>query len=243
MKTVVKIPLTSKAKIIVNVGDSIDKGDTLATLGEDEKEIEINLSQILKVKAHDIYKYLKKKLTEEIMFGELIAEKKSLITTLSVKSPIKGKIKEVDLKKGAIILITVSETLSKKIVVPVNGKIKNIGKESIEIEVNGTKITASYGRGREEFGELVSIKDVRNSIFEIDIEVEDKILLSLDGPSDLMAKLDTLGARGLIAKSCDRDFNFSYLEVSDEPYKNLSKNIGKLVWIRPAEREVIVIED
>src|SRR3989344_9657621 len=102
MKTVIKISLKNFPKIVVEEGAIIEKGDIIATNTNDVSEIEINLTETLRVKAKDIYKYLRKKPTEQILKNEVLAEKKSFVSTLSIKSPVSGRILHVDLNKGSV---------------------------------------------------------------------------------------------------------------------------------------------
>lgn len=243
MKTVVKIPLTIKTIVKIEENMEVKKGDIIASLGEEEIETEINLFQILKVKPSDIFKFLKKRPTDSVNLGDVLAEKKSLLTTLTVKSPVSGKIAEIDLKKGSIIIKTGSDSALSKIITPVNGKVRNISKEAIEIEVQGRKIEAKKGRGKEMLGKLLYIQDAKNSIFDIDSDVEDMIILIKKGSPELIAKLDTLGAKAIISKESGISLNISCLTISDESYNDLSKEDGATVWIRPEANEIIIIEE
>src|SRR4030067_2834753 len=139
MKTVFKIFLNNSGKILVDVGDEIEKGGAVSIIGEESNEVEINLSEILKVKTVDIFKFLKKRPTEKVSEGELLAEKKSLVTLLSVRSPISGKIKEVDLKKGTVTIIKEGKQTI-KVTVPVKGRVKSIEKNLLELAIKGERI-------------------------------------------------------------------------------------------------------
>src|SRR3990170_8425755 len=124
MKTVVKIPLKKDIQVLVEEGRIIEKGDVLARTSKSQEELVINLSQILKVKASDVHKYLLKRPTESILQGEILAQKRSFLTTLSVRSPKDAKISEVNLKTGTVLLRAASGSLDEKITLPVGGKIK-----------------------------------------------------------------------------------------------------------------------
>ncbi|OGG02979.1 hypothetical protein A2W14_04330 [Candidatus Gottesmanbacteria bacterium RBG_16_37_8] len=242
MKTVVKIFLNNSGKILVDVGDEIEKGGAVSIIGEESNEVEINLSEILKVKTGDIFKFLKKRPTEKVSEGELLAEKKSLVTLLSVRSPISGNIKEVDLKKGTVTIIKEGKQTI-KVTVPVKGRVKSIEKNLLELEIKGERISALKGKGESQVAKLMRIPDEKSSFFDFGIEVENRLVLIKKVTAELMAKLDTLDALGVITLGADEEGNFPCLVISDDSYKELAKADGKSVWLRPAEKEVIILED
>ena len=243
MKTTVKIPFKAGTKITVDVDDEVEKGKSFGTINYENNEAEINLSTILKVNPKDIYKFLKVKPGEGVSEGETLATKKSFITTLSVKSPFKGVIKEVDLKKGTVLLSSQTAVDSKKIVLPVSGKVKSIEKDYLDIEIKGIKFEGIQGGGGNVSGNLIHVSNSKNSIFDLDSDLEGKIVLLETGASDIMAKLDTIGASGMIGRKADKEFDFPFLTVEEDPFKTLFKYSGKLVWLRPSAREAIVLEE
>ena len=243
MKTVVKVPLKKDIQVLVQEGHQFEKGEVIAKGSNTQENLAINLAQILKVKPTEIHKFLKKRPSDKIRQGEILAEKRSFLTIINVKSPISGEISEVNLKSGTVLLKTETDSLNEKITLPVDGKIKNIGKEAIEIEVKGSKIAASSGRGSETTGRLMHVAADKNSIFNIDAEVADKIVLVEKVTVETLAKLDTLGACGVISKETAKNYDFPSITVSDESFKALTREDKKMIWLRPRANEAIVIAD
>lgn len=242
MKTLVKIALKPPAKIFVEEEAEIEKGQKLAIIGLGEEKIEINLSGILKIKPADIFKYLKCSPNDTVSEGQKIAEKRSLFTSLTVRSPDSGKIKEVDLKKGTLMLVK-SDPSAIKIILPVKGKIKSISKDSITVEVKGEKITGLKGWGNGIVAKLKQIPIDRGSIFDFGEDVTQRLVLMSKISSEILSKLDTLDASGVITQESEEMGYISVLIVAKDDYKILQKADERTVWLRPEEKEVIVLED
>lgn len=243
MKTVVNIPLKANTRVKVEEGQKIEKGETIASNFDDEKIIEINLSEILKIKGRDIFKFLKKKPTESIARNEILAQRKSFVSTLLVRSPIGGVISHIDLTRGTVHIKPEMPSSTQKITSPVAGVIRTIARDQIAIEIKGTKISGIGGRGAEISGELLNVAKMHSSIFELGIEVEDKIVLINQVTADVMAKLDTLGSRGIITEKVQKYGEFPYILVNNHIFKDLEAYNGQNVWMRPGAAEVIIIED
>ena len=201
-------------------------------MNEEENKVEINLSNILKVKPLNIYKYLKRRPRDVISEGELLAEKKTLVSHLTVKSPISGKITEVDLKKGTVRIVK-NGGQSGKVTIPVAGKVKSIGQDKIEIEVKGIRIKGLTGSGENRLARLKVLADEKRSYFDIGSEVEKQLILIKKAGSEILAKLDTLEALGVISTELAENNDFSVLVVSDDSFSELERAENKLVWLRP----------
>lgn len=243
MKSIISIPLNEKAKISVEEGQAVDNKTVIyETQGISEDRV-LPISEILRVSPHKISKLLKKQPGSQVFQGELLAEKKSFVSQVSVRSPLNGIIKEIDLKKGFLIIRPKSSEEYQKISIPVKGIIKKIGKNSIEIEIRGELMTAVKGEGENAFGNLLNLTKSRTGSIDFDLEVEDKIVMLPEINSASCAKLEVLGSPGAIVKKCEGQCDFTFLEVEDETFNRLSKLEGHLSWIRPKEKEIIVMEE
>ena len=245
MKTTVKFPLPQSSIINVTEGDSLSQNSILAKKGIKDDQIEINLSQILKVKPENIFRYLKKKPGDLISEREKIAEKKTLITSLSVKSPKAGKISEVDLKKGIVVISHSQSDAQESVRIPLSGKVKTVSKDYIELEVKGIKIKGITGSGPEVIGPILSFREPRSSIFDIDSQVDSCLVLIEDGTGDILTKLEVLGACGavVIEELKDESVQLPFLVVSGEDHKEMKKYNGEKAWMRPALKEIIISAD
>jgi len=122
MKTTAKITLTPNAKVLVDVGDEINRETVLASEDEKDKDTRIDLSGILKVTPSGIFRYIKKRPQDAIKEGDILAEKRTFLTTLTVRSPVNGKVKEIDLKSGILSISKDTHKSSKNISVPTDLK-------------------------------------------------------------------------------------------------------------------------
>ena len=59
---------------------------------------------------------------------------------------------------------------------------------------------------------------------------------------DVIVKLDVLGVRGLIIQKDGKNFAMPWIQIDDGIFQKLSRHHGKKIWLRPEEREVIIIE-
>lgn len=243
MKSIISIPLNDKAKITVEEGQDVDNKTVIfETAGSLEERI-IPIGDILKVSPNKIGKLLKKQPNQDVIQGEIIAEKKSFVSQISVRSPIDGTIKELDLKKGFLIITPKSQKENKKVTIPVKGKIKKVGKSAIDIEVKGISYPGVRGDGKNVLGKIYKLSKSRTGMIDFDDEVEEKIVLIPELNSASAAKLDVLGSLGAIVKKSQSPLDFSFLEVSAETYDSLHQNEGSTVWLRPKEKEIIVLDE
>lgn len=241
MKTALRFPLKINSKIIIKEGDVVNKGTILAIFDNDNPDLEIELSKILNVKAKNVFQYLKKRPSDYVFKGELIAEKKSFLNTISIKSPIKGKLKQIDLIRGTIQLSPI-EKINSKLSSPVDAKIKLITKDFIEVEIKAMKLDGTDGVGGDVIGEFLNIHKKFKSNFEIGSEVEDKIVLIANLREDIVAKLDTLGAKGIISEKISKNYKFPSIAISAESFRELSEFEDKTVWLRPEYKEIFILE-
>lgn len=240
MKTTVAISLNAGTKLLVEEGDEINKHTAIYKAGDEGEVKAIPLSGILKVDASQIHKYLKRQLGDIVKQGELLAVKRSLLTQTIIKSPISGKIKEIDLKKGLLLMTTDFDKKIKKVHIPISGKVKQIKKDSIEIDVSGVRITGRQGSGDDQFGNLCIISASRHSVLDFGDEVADCVVFIEEAPLEAITKMDVLGALGVISTKIMEETGFPYLIIDDGDVKDILSHQGKAIWLRPEAQEVIL---
>ncbi|OGG06063.1 hypothetical protein A3D05_04140 [Candidatus Gottesmanbacteria bacterium RIFCSPHIGHO2_02_FULL_40_24] len=241
MKTTAKITLTPNAKVLVDVGDEINRETVLASEDEKDKDTRIDLSGILKVTPSGIFRYIKKRPQDAIKEGDILAEKRTFLTTLTVRSPVNGKVKEIDLKSGILSISKDTHKSSKNISVPYEGKVKDISKTFIEIELKGLKVTGVTGSGKECSGRLQRVTHERSGLFDFDTDVQDCIIMIKEAFEDIQIKLDVLGAAGLVATKAAGETELSRLIVSEDDFAELSKHDKKIAWMRPQDKEIFIL--
>lgn len=244
MKTTVHFSIDKNTRFNVKTGEKIEKGTPIGEVSQEEEESIIPIAELLCVKPVFIAKYLKKRIGEKVSAGMILARKKSFLSLRSVKCPVSGRIKEIDLKKGTL---TISQTFSKKglskrekIILPVSGKIKSITKAFIEVEIEGEIARAKSGSGRETTGEIFYLEGDSVGVLDIPAGVKGRIIVCHSLLSGAIVKLEVLEASGLIVQKMQFETDLIWIEVSEDVLKKLSSYDGKTAWLRPEEKEIII---
>ncbi|KKS97624.1 MAG: hypothetical protein UV73_C0007G0067 [Candidatus Gottesmanbacteria bacterium GW2011_GWA2_43_14] len=238
----IRIALPPQVHLTVEEGDQISENTVIYKTGEEALVSEIPVAQLLKVKPDLTVKYLRRRPGEAVVKGDILAEKKGILATLSVRSPHDGVIRELDLKKGHIILAGKEDTQKTKVSLPINGKIKKISRAYLEIEVKGEVLEGRKGAGNDRFAQLMLIPDDRFNITDFDADVEDKIVYIKKAPREVVLKLDVLGAKGLISAEMAEAGDFSAVEVDIAEAGKLHKAANKWIWLKPSEKLILIID-
>src|SRR3989338_3534984 len=244
MKVTVKLPVPQTASIVVDIGDKITQNSHYAVLETKNTEKIIHLSRLLKITPQDIQNYLVVKIGEKIHPGEIIAQKKTFLKTSFIRSPVEGKIKEIDFKKGIMVINgTAEDESSGKIKSPVAGKIIKINASDLEIELEGMVLDVRDGWGEDVMGEIVSFGKDRVEMFDLTSESKDKIILCEGITEPALTKADVLPIRGLILKPpyVLPDL-LSWVNVDDEVFKKIRNFNGTMVWLRTAYKQLVILE-
>lgn len=241
MKASVTFTIAKEERVLVSVGDEIDPHTPVfAHLRQAKIEV-IPVAGILQVKEGSITKYLKKSVGSQITEGEVLAEKKGLLSTSVIKSPSKGTIKELDLKKGTVTVVCAQEK-SDKIVLPIRGKISKITPHHLEIETEGKSFRGESGVGKEVIGDLLFFDGAKIGVLDIRDDVEESVVVCRVFLPETVAKLEVLGAVGLISGKKVPETDLPYVVVTDEILDHLKIAVSKKIWIRPMEKQIIVLD-
>lgn len=242
MKTSIILPLPTGATSTVALGDLVTSRDVLWSFSASGEDRTIHLARILKVNPESIGKYLKVKIGEELSEGQVIALKKNLLHKVAVKSPQNAIFREMDETKGTITLEVAAST--PKIVQPagISGKVIRVSPEEIEIETEGHIYTGKKGEGGEVQGILHVVEVPRVTLFNLDDDFENAILLVTDIDLDVLTKLEVMGAVGLVVLKNDlATASFPWLSVEKEVHEKLKKYHGKKVIIRPMQKMIVIV--
>lgn len=196
------IPLTAHTKVLVEEGETVLAGETLA----EGKEVvqEFNLSKELKVSPAKVSGCLQVVLGSKVKAGEVLAERKSLLEKHIFKCPVDGVVTEL-LPEGFLRLV-VSE--NQEIKSPVKGRVVRIQEgESIELEFEACILTGEQGVGSKKWGE-VEVLEKQEEISFLDLpslaRARDKILI-VRGPISpgFIHKAEALDVAGLVGSGFD----------------------------------------
>lgn len=244
MQTTIILTYPSYAKCVVKKDDTLESGDNIAKVQVSKKKETINISKLLSISPEKITKYLKKTPGLKVNKGEVLAEKSGLFKSYVLKSPVSGFIKEVNVKRGTATLEYEAKESAEKynLLTPVSGKVVSVGKGKVEVEIDLPLFKGKSGQGRSVYGQLVSFGDKKLDILEVKSDVYSSIVLAKGIPVDVSVKLETLGAKGAVLLfSPDYFFPLPFLQVEKDVFDKLSKQKGADIWLRPEEKEIIVI--
>lgn len=242
MKTIVHFPIDEQAKLSVKVGDKIGPKTIVGEISLPDEDSVVPIAELLHIKADLILKYLRKRIGERVSVGDIIAKKKSFLSSCLVKSPVSGKLKGIDLKKGTLILSEAKDGKKGKIIFPVNGKVKGITKALIEIEIEGEVLRTSKGGGSETVGKIHCFDRDTVGVLDIPGDVEGGIIVCAKLANEAVAKLEVLSVAGLIVQKPPKETDLSWVEVGREIFKKLFSREGKTAWLRPKEKEIVIID-
>jgi len=191
----------------------------------------VRIAEDLRIAPEKIGGYLKCEIGQEIEKDQVLAVMPASIPRMS-RSPMRGKIKEINLEYGSVIIESLLEELELNAWVP--GIVEDVSDKGCSIANQGAIITGAWGSGGEKFGKLVINNYVKGSIAVFD---------SVD--SKTMKQLVENDIGGLITGSLNlidfSDLNpefpivmieeFGTSKLSNEIYKLLEDQAGKLVMI------------
>lgn len=143
------ISISEKDKLLIKAGQKVDFNTPLFEQVP-RRDVHIIISDKIKVPSMKIFQYIKKVVGETIQKGEVLAEKKSLLSVTRYKSEWEGVLKEINHTDGSVVIETASVNTQVKnaFFCGVVGKIeKNIVYLEIEKmkEYEAKEISSSFG--------------------------------------------------------------------------------------------------
>lgn len=242
MKSTVRFLISQNCKILVDVGDTVSSDTVLLEEFSSKQKEVIPISKLLNVKEDSIHRLLRKKIGEQIEVGEILATSKTFFSSKSIKSPVAGILSEIDLALGTLTLMAKAGNAStRKIKSPIKGKVKNITKTALDLEVEGDVLDLIRGFGKERMGKLVYMEKEDLGILDVANEVENCIVSSYQISPDVMVKLEVMGAVGLVVvKEPKGDLPWGQVEAI--VFKKLKAVDGRMVWLRPEAKQLVVVD-
>lgn len=242
MSKTITLPISENSKLLVSIGDHISGRTLMAKIhGSENLEI-IHISKLLGVPNHQIIKYLQKKVGENIFSGDIIAQKKGIISSSAVRSPIAGKLVEMDLSKGTISLSRNSHVNHTNQEFPVSGKVVAISKSFIEIEVENTIYVLEKGEGEDVIGLLKFLPGDVIGVTDNYGEVDKTIILCKYTQEAALVKFSVLGVRGVVMLKLKDGKELPSGQVSDTVFNKLQSLDSRKIWLRPVARQLIILD-
>ena len=216
---ILTISIPDNSKCLLQPGQKVDH-DTLFLENKISSEESIVIAKRLHIPSDKIFKYLKKFVGDTVNKGEILAEKKSLITTLSILSDFSGIIKEINHNDGNVIVSTITPQ-SKQIKAYFKGEVFELEKNQLKIKVEKVQefdlkqVTANFG------GETFYLKDASKPIS--DPQTSNKIMVIESITPYLKTKAEALGIRGFVTlKKLSQDSNLPHAQIKNiEDFKKI----------------------
>lgn len=241
MKVIVTYAIARGAHVLVSAGDEINPQTPLFQSSSEEKKEVIPVASILQIKEELIYKYLKKREGVKIQTGEILAEKKSLLSSSIIKAPVAGILKEIDLKRGTLTL-AVTEGRTHKVTLPIRGKITKVTSGYLEIEIDGKSFKGEKGKGREVVGKLAFIDGGKVGTLDIKDNVEGCVVISKKFLPEAIVKLEVLEAVGFICREIISETELPWVIVTEENFNHLKSHALQNIWLRPEEKQIVILD-
>lgn len=205
MMSRLSIKLPRQAKIIVETGGMIKANDPVAVYDQNQLEY-FDLTKHIKLTGSKLYKCLVKKPGDNVISGEIIAVKKSLLGKKFVTSPFTGRINLLIESKGCLEIETRGKT--QKILSPVEGRVAAVDSgSSVDVEFEGFIYQAKDAIGTMlSVLEILSAEEKHLDSYLIKGEHAGKILLAFNWPSASVKKAITLDC-GIIGVEFENDFS------------------------------------
>jgi hypothetical protein len=246
--TLLPILLSEGFSLKVSAGDNVAAGQVIAEGQTSIQEETLHLAHDLKLVPQKALKTLKKNLGDSVAEGEVLAAKKSLLSTKQIISKFSGIIVRIDAESGDVIIRLNSGAQNvKTILSPVAGVVESVDKEKIVLKTDKEALVALDGIGGEAEGEIEYLPDSDET--KLGVEVKGKILLTKSIDKVYVFKTIGLEAAGIVTENLeDIDFvdleekkvRMPILEVSEEDFKKLVKDNTKKLFLFGKNKSIII---
>lgn len=227
---------------MVTVGDHITPKTPLIKFSGNDSFDTLHLAKLLSVKNDKILKYLKKKIQDTVKEGDIIAEKKSLFSSIKVKSPITGILGQADLASGTVRILPDKKGELQDLFSPIAGKVVDIGKSFLAIETQHTILNGEKSEGRQISGVLRVLEKDKIGILDYFDDLENSVVLCRYLDDAVVVKFFVMGVKGIISLEPKKDSALTWMSLSESTFEKLSKFANKKIWMRPAEKEIIIVD-
>lgn len=242
MSNIINLSIPPSAKVTVAVGDRITYKTTIAKTGESREIETIHLAKLLGVPNNQISKHLRKMVGEKVSSGDILAEKTGLFSSSKVRSPLNGKIAEMDLSLGTLSLVKYSREVREDLVSPIEGNVVGIGRSAIEIETESHLFKGIKGEGKSVIGDLRYIDSPQVGILDFHDDIENSIVMCGSAGEATLIKFSVLGVLGVILQKVSANITLPWVQVDAHIFGKLSHFAGKKIWLNPENKQIVVLE-
>ncbi len=209
------IPIINDDKCILTKGQNVDF-DTPFLEQKAVSDVKISVSSKLQISPDKIFKYLKKFVGDEVKKGDLLAEKKTLLSRRSVKSDLSGRVREINHFEGNLI-ISANDSKPRQVPAYFKGEVGEILSNGIKLKVKDVKDFELKNSSKTIGGKCIYIKS-RDSTLAMNVDFStDKILVIGSISPYLQRKAEVLGIKALITlKSISIDPHVPQAQIKDD---------------------------
>jgi len=237
---IITISIPDDVKCLLKSGQKVDLGSPFLENNERD-EITVDVSKKLRIHSDKIFKYLKKFVGDPVNKGEILAEKKGIINTLTLTSQYTGLIKEVNHYEGNIIIST-SKPQGNQTKAFFKGEVVELVKNQLRIKVEEAH-EFNLKQASENFGgQTIYLKDSSKPISAPQISNTIMVIESIN--AYLKTKSEALGISGFITlKNPPQDSNLPKAQIKtiedfkkilhlNLPYCIIDKQYSKIYFYR-----------
>ena len=247
--TLLPILLPEGFSLKVSAGDKIAAGQVIAEGQGAVHEETIHLAHELKLVPPKTIKALKKNLGDSVVVGDVLAAKKSLLSSKQIVSEFSGIIVKIDAENGDVVIRVSGEAQNLKTVnSPVDGTVDSLDNGKVVLKTDKEAVMALDGVGGEAEGEIEYLADSEET--KLSAQVKGRILLTKSIDKVYIFKTIGLEAAGIVTESLEGiDFvdleekrvRMPILEVGEEDFKKLVKDKDKKLYLFGRNKSIILL--
>ncbi len=237
------LPLPKKAKPLVKKGDSLGRGEKVATFWKTKKH-KIDLVKQLKVSPKKVSACLLVKLGQKINFDEPLAKTNSFLKKNSINSPVSGQVFAFDSNTGDLTIETIED--GQDLLSPFSGKVEKISQEGVTIKMRAKEIVeADDCWGEDLFGQLTYHSGTLTSF---DCQYQRKIVLADQFFPALINKAQAINALAIISDDKINLNNFTLadltlVKVKPQQASELKKFINYQLILDCQQKKIIILDN
>jgi len=225
----------SEHKLLVKPGDKLKSGDIIAQ-ADDAKSAQLDVSKLLDINPAKLASHLLVSVNDDIEKDQLIAQKKGMFSSTTIKSPISGTIKLTD-QPGSVLIKPKDATSTT--VCPGNGSVEEVSPQGVILNLDNSVVVGDGGKGNTK-GELIELKD-NSGFYDIDDSLRGKVVASSSLTPAVLAKMKALKVAGIITDNPIESSALPYVVCSK--LSEIREYTGKNVSLfNEGDNNYIVIE-
>ncbi len=236
------LSIPEHASVIPSKGSTIKIGDPLFSISQ-KQLTSVNVTTELAIKNEEIFKYMLKAVGDVVAAGETIAQKKKLVGSKQIQSPISGILESVDHITGDIV-ISVSSG-NDQLAAFFSGKITMIDSEKhlLSVELASAEPLSAKTVPKDFGGELYFFSDESLFYTANEKDIAGKVIVIADLKNHIAAKFETLGAAGFVYITGQDPTDVPDVALTKVDFDRLVNAKKKYILFSGVEKKAVVYEN